>query len=114
MSVDANHLATKADLEQLYARLTQLLTAPAAPATGPDEYLTLEEVAKATRVSTRTVKKWVQEGKADRRGKIVQLFALEFSPGFLRIPRAALLAYGEGLGFTIHDLKQHPPMRVAS
>ncbi|OWP62913.1 hypothetical protein CDA63_11890 [Hymenobacter amundsenii] len=109
-----DELATKADLEQLFARMAQLLATPAAPATGPDEYLTLEEVATATRVSTRTVKKWVQEGKADRRGKLVQLFALEFSPGFLRIPRAALLAYGEGIGFTIHDLKEMPRMRVAS
>ena len=109
-----DELATKADLEQLYARLAQLLTAaPAAPVPA-DEYLTLEEVATATRVSVRTVKKWVEEGKHDRRGKLVTLFALEFSPGFKRIPRAALVAYGEGLGFSIQNLKEIPAMRLAS
>lgn len=109
-----DELATKADLEQLYERMAQLLPALAVPAASPDEYLTLEEVATATRVSVRTVKKWVTEGKKDRKGKHVQLFALEFSLGYLRIPRSALLAYGEGVGFNIHDLKQISPMRVAS
>lgn len=114
MSLDPHQLATKGDLEQLLARMTALLQAPAALPAASDEYLTLEEVAKATRVSTRTVKKWVQEGKYDRKGRHIQLLALEFSPGFLRIPRSALLAYGEGVGFSINDLKSVPQMRVAS
>lgn len=117
MSVDANHLATKGDLDALLHRLEQRLaavTTPAAPA-ALEEYLTLDEVATATRVSTKTVKKWVHEGKYDRKGKLIRLLALEFSPGYLRIPRSALLAYGEGLGFTVQDLRQPPPaMRVAS
>lgn len=106
-------LVTKADLEQLYSRLEQLLQKPAAAPVASEEYLTLDEVAAATRVSTRTVKKWVNEGKYDRRGRHIQLLALEFSPGFLRIPRSALLAYGEGVGFSISDLKSPPAMRVA-
>ena len=114
MSVDANHLATKGDLEALATRLLAQLR-PAAPApTLPDEYLTLEEVAQATRVSVRTVKKWVEVGKPDQQGRIIRLLALEFSPNYYRIPRAALLAYGQGLGFAITDLTTVPPLRVAS
>ncbi|MBO0360658.1 helix-turn-helix domain-containing protein [Hymenobacter sp. BT186] len=114
MSVDANHLATKGDLEALALRLLEQLR-PALPApTPPEEYLPLEEVAQATRVSVRTVKKWVTEGKPDQKGRIIKLLAVEFSPGYLRVPRAALLAYGQGLGFTIADLRSVPPLRVAS
>ena len=114
MSLDPNQIATKGDLEQLYARMAQLLQSQPAQPAASDDYLTLDEVAAATRVSTRTVKKWVQEGKHDRKGRRIQLFALEFSPGFLRIPRSALLAYGEGVGFSITDLKTIPAMRLAS
>ena len=71
-------------------------------------------MATATRVSVRTVKKWVSEGKYDQKGKRITLFCLEFSPGFVRIPRAALLAYGQAIGFTINDLNSVPAMRVAS
>ncbi|WP_375435061.1 helix-turn-helix transcriptional regulator [uncultured Hymenobacter sp.] len=114
MSLDANQIATKGDLDALFSRFTQLLS-QAAPAAAPsDEYLTLEEVATATRVSVRTVKKWVTEGKYDPKGHRITLYALEFTPGILRIPRAALLAYGQAIGFTIADLKTAPPMRIAS
>ena len=114
MSVDANQLATKGDLEALCARLLELLGPKATPAVTPDEYLTLSEVAQATRFSERTVKKWIAEGKYDRKGKRITLLAVEFAPGFLRVPRAALLAYGQGVGFTVADLTTSLPMRVAS
>ncbi|TGE26911.1 helix-turn-helix domain-containing protein [Hymenobacter metallicola] len=114
MSVDANQIATKGDLEQLLLKLEQRLAAaqPATPAA--DEYLTLDEVAKATRTSVRTVKKWITEGKYDLKGKRITLFALEFSDGYYRVPRAALVAYGSKMGFTAADLTTIPPLRLAS
>ena len=114
MSVDANQIATKGDLTALLLRVEQLLQQKAPVPATVDDYLTLEEVAEATRFSTKTVKKWVTEGKDDRKGKLIRLLALEFSPGFLRIPRSALLAFGEGVGMSVADLKNLPPMRVAS
>ncbi|GAA3953775.1 helix-turn-helix domain-containing protein [Hymenobacter algoricola] len=112
--MDANQLATKGDLDALLSQIQQLLPAPAAAPASSDEYLTPEEVAKATRFSVRTVKKWIHEGKFGLNGKRVYLFALEFSPGLQRIPKAALLAYGQSMGFTVNDLKNKPQMSVAA
>jgi hypothetical protein len=112
MSVDANQIATKGDLNNLVQRIEQLLQAQAATSSTADEYLTLQEVAGLTRTSVKTVTKWVTEGKPDSRGKIIRLFNVEFSPGQRRIPRAALLAYGQSIGFSINDLKSVPQMRV--
>lgn len=106
-------LLTKADLatfsEQLTALLKQVLPAVAAT----DDFLTVQEVATLTRKSEKTVRKWIAEGKTDQKGKLIKLFTLEFSPGFPSIPRSALVAYGQGLGFDVSQLKpeQLPAMR---
>ena len=95
---------TPDDLAPMYALLHQLLEQQTAAAQPADDYLSVDQVATLTGVSTKTVRKWIAEGKADRRGKIIRLYALEFSPGFPRVPRSALLAYGQGLGFDASQL----------
>jgi hypothetical protein len=112
--MDANQIATKGDLQALLARIEQMLAPAAAAPTPIDEYLTLDEVALATRTSVRTVKKWITEGKHDLSGKRIFLFKLEFSEGYMRVPKAALVAFGLAQGFSISDLNSIPPMRVAS
>ena len=113
--MDANHLATKGDIAELnqqLAHLLQLVQAP--PALTDDDYLSLKTVARLTEVSVRTVKGWIKNGKPDRQGKrIIRLFAVEFSPGYQRVPRAALLAYALATDFTTANLKHPPPMRLA-
>lgn len=64
-----------------------------------DDYLTLADVATLTRTSQATVRKWIARGKPDQRGHLIKLYTVEFSPGFLRVPRSALVAYGQGLAF---------------
>jgi len=64
-----------------------------------DDYLNVAQVAALTSTSERTVRKWITHGKPNQKGKLVRLFVIEFSPGYPRVPRSALLAYGLGLVF---------------
>ena len=109
-------LLTKADLADFAAQLTSLLKQMVPAVTATDDFLTVQEVALLTRKSEKTVRKWIAEGKRDQQGKIITLFKLEFSPGIPSIPRSALVAYGQGLGFDVSQLKpeQLPAMRLAS
>ncbi|HEX8505491.1 MAG TPA: helix-turn-helix domain-containing protein [Hymenobacter sp.] len=113
--MDPNHIATKGDLQDVRQEVSDLkeMLRQALGLTAAEDFLTLEEAAKATKTTPKTVRKWIEEGKPDQKGNIIKLQALEFSPGFKRIPRAALLAYGQGLGFDVSRLlPEHlPPMR---
>ncbi len=115
MSVDANQIATKGDLEALLQKLEQRLNGaqPTAPAAG-DDYLSLDQVAELTGFNRKTVKKWIDEGKYNQQGKLIKLFILEFAPGFPRVPRSALVAFGRGVGFDVGQLTAPPGMRLAS
>ena len=101
-------LLTTEDLAPLQAALHQILTQMQAAAQPADDYLSVAQVAAATGTSERTVRKWISEGKRDRKGRLITLFTLEFSPGFPRVPRSALLAFGQGVGFDASQL-QLPP-----
>jgi len=105
-------LLTSDDLAPLEALLRQILEQQTAAAQPADDYLTVEQVATATNSSTKTVRKWIAAGKPDRRGKIIRLYTLEFSPGFPRVPRSALLAFGQAMGFDASQL-QLPPAGAA-
>ncbi len=112
-------IATKADLADLAERLEKALAAALPAIAAPDAFYSVEQAAEVAGVSAKTVRKWVAEGKYDRSGHLVKLFALEFSPGFPRIPRSALVAYGRGLGFDVATLAPAspaapPPLRKAS
>jgi hypothetical protein len=110
-------IATKSDIQELRDMLADLLRgAGTKPATAGDDYLDIAEVAKLTRTSTKTVTKWLKEGKRDSKGRLIKLYALEFSPGFPRIPRSALVAFGQAQAFDVSTLQsaQLPPMRIAS
>ncbi|GAB2954619.1 hypothetical protein GCM10027048_20120 [Hymenobacter coalescens] len=114
--MNVNDLVTKGDLDALAKRLEALL-APAAGAPPPaagDDYLSIDEVAQLTGFNRKTVQKWIAQGKYDRKGKLITLYTLEFAPGFPRIPRSALVAFGQGVGFDTSRLMPPPPMRVAS
>ncbi|QNE38596.1 helix-turn-helix domain-containing protein [Hymenobacter sp. NBH84] len=112
--MNANDIATKGDLEALLLKMQQLLqTTLPAPAL-PDDYLTIDEVAELTRFNRKTVAKWISEGKYDQRGKLIHLFTLEFAPGKPHIPRSALIAFGQAIGFDTKQLTQPPPLRLAS
>lgn len=89
---------TADDLAPLMAMVQQVLANQSA-AQPADDYLPVEQVAALTHTSVHTVRKWLKEGKADQKGKTIKLFALEFSPGYPRIPRSALLAFGQAQGF---------------
>ncbi|MGY2132293.1 hypothetical protein ACW9KT_08690 [Hymenobacter sp. HD11105] len=104
-----NEIATKADVaavkEDVQVALQQLqnlmrLLGPA----NYDTFHSIDEVATMAGVNRKTVEKWVKVGKPDRKGKIIHLATLEFSPGFPRIPYAALLAFGQGVGFDLTKL----------
>lgn len=114
MSVDANQIATKGDLQALLQKLEQLFDAQPPTAAAGDDYLDIDQVATLTGFSRKTVRKWIAEGKYDQRGKLIKLFTLEFAPGFPRIPRSALLAFGKGMGFDVGQLTTRAAMRVAS
>jgi uncharacterized protein (UPF0335 family) len=114
MSVDANQIATKGDLQALLLKLEQLLDAQPPTAAAGDDYLDIDQVATLTGFNRKTVRKWIAEGKYDQRGKRIKLFTLEFAPGFPRIPRSALLAFGKGIGFEVSHLASPPGMRLAS
>lgn len=105
-------LLTSDDLVPLEALLRQILEQQTAAAQPADDYLSVEQVATATNSSTKTVRKWITAGKPDRRGKIIRLYTLEFSPGFPRVPRSALLAFGQAMGFDAEQL-QLPPAGAA-
>lgn len=109
-------LLTKADLALFSERLTTLLQQVLPAVAAQDDFLTVEEAATLAKTSTKTVRTWIDHGKPDQKGKIIKLFTLEFSPGYKRIPRSALVAYGQGLGFDVSQLKheQLPAMRLAS
>lgn len=114
--MDPNHLATKADLTALTNRLTSLLEKALPAVAASDDFLDVQEVAALTGVSTKTVRKWIAEGKFDQKGRHIKLYALEFSPGFPRVPRSALVCYGQGLGYDVSKLmpQQMTTTRVAS
>lgn len=98
------NLLTSEDLGPILAELQAIRAHQAAAAQPADDYLSVEQVALITHTSTRTVRKWISAGKADQRGRIVRLFTLEFSPGYPRIPRSALLAFGQAQGFEASQL----------
>ncbi len=106
------NLLTADDLAPILAPiLTELRAIRQAQATAQpaDDYLSVAQVAFATGTSERTVRKWIEQGKRDRLGqKLIKLFTLEFSPGYVRVPRSALLAFGQGVGFDATQL-QLPP-----
>jgi len=101
-------LLTADDLAPLVDLVRQILVQQTAAAQPADDYLSVAQVAAATGTSERTVRKWISEGKRDRKGRLITLFTLEFSPGFPRVPRSALLAFGQGVGFDASQL-QLPP-----
>jgi excisionase family DNA binding protein len=109
--MDPSHLATKADLAALTNCLTSLLEKALPAVAASDDFLDVQEVAALTGVSTKTVRKWITEGKFDQKGRHIKLYVLEFSPGFPRVPRSALVAYGQGLGY---DERQLMPERKAT
>ena len=102
------NLLTADDLTPILAELRAIREAQTAAAQPADDYLSVAQVAAATGTSERTVRKWISEGKRDRKGRLIVLFTLEFSPGFPRVPRSALLAFGQGVGFDATQL-QLPP-----
>lgn len=102
------NVLTPEDIAPMYDLLRQLLVQQTAAAQPADDYLSVDQVASLTGTSTKTVRKWIAEGKADRKGKIIRLFTLEFSPGFPRVPRSALVAFGQGLGFDAAQLMLPP------
>lgn len=101
-------LLTTDDLAPILAELRAIREVQTAAAQPADDYLSVAQVAVATGTSERTVRKWISEGKRDRKGRLITLFTLEFSPGFPRVPRSALLAFGQGVGFEASQL-QLPP-----
>ncbi|MGI4866138.1 MAG: helix-turn-helix transcriptional regulator [Janthinobacterium lividum] len=112
MSLPLN-LLTAEDLAPLVELVRQILVQQTAAAQPADDYLSVAQVAQATGTSERTVRKWIEQGKRDKLGqKLIKLFTLEFSPGYVRVPRSALLAFGQGVGFEAAHL-QLPPAGAA-
>lgn len=97
-------LLTSDDLAPLFDMVHQILVHQTAAAQPADDFLSVDQVATLTGTSTKTVRKWIAEGKPDRKGKIIRLYTLEFSPGFPRVPRSALVAFGQGMGFDAAQL----------
>jgi hypothetical protein len=95
---------TSEDLAPIEALLRQVLAQQTAAVQPADDYLSVAQVAQLTGTSEKTVRKWISHGKPALKGKIIKLYTLEFSPGFPRIPRSALLAFGQGLGFDAAQL----------
>jgi hypothetical protein len=106
-------IATKADLTALSEHLEKLLQAAIPAIAAQDAFYNVEQAAEVAGVSAKTVRKWIAEGKYDQKGHLIKLFTLEFSPGYPRIPRSALVAFGQGIGFDVSQLApaQLPPMR---
>lgn len=114
--MNANDIATKADIEALRQLLQQALQAKSSPTPAADDFLSVPEAARLVGVSQKVLRGWIEKGKYDTGGKLVRLFALDFSAGVRRIPRSALVAYALGLGFDVSRLApdQLPPMRIAA
>lgn len=106
-------ILTADDLAPVLAELRALREAMTASAQPADDYLTIDQVAATTSTSARTVRKWIKEGKYDASGKLLKLYTLEFSPGMVRVPRSALLAFGQALGFDAAHLPL-PPARATA
>jgi hypothetical protein len=106
-------ILTTDDLAPVLAELRAIREALAAGAQPADDYLSIDQVAATTGTSARTVRKWIKEGKYDLKGRLIKLFTLEFSPGMARIPRSALLAFGQALGFDAAQLPL-PPARATA
>lgn len=98
-------LVTPEDLIALLEELRAIRQEQAKASQLVDDYLSVDDVAALTRTSARTVRKWITEGKYDQAGKLIKLFTVEFSPGYPRVPRSALLAYGQALGFDASQLQ---------
>lgn len=103
-------LLTSDDLAPMFDMLRQILANQQATPQLADDYLSIEQVSEATGFSTKIVRKWLKTGKAGLDGKIIKLFALEFSPGYPRIPRSALVAFGLAQGFDESRLTKPAPV----
>lgn len=92
-------ILTRQDLEAVTAKLDQVLQQLQAPRpeAGPDDLLSIEQVAAYTRFDRRTVERWRTEGCFNERGKRVYLPAYQFS-GRLRFKRGDVEAFGLGVG----------------
>jgi excisionase family DNA binding protein len=104
----AASLLTADDLAPIQALLRQILAQQTAAAQPADDYLSVAQVAQLTGTSEKTVRKWISQGKYDTRGQLIRLYTLEFSPGFPRVPRSALLAFGQSIGFEATQLALPP------
>lgn len=104
----ALQLLTPDDLAPIEALLRQVLVQQTAAAQPADDYLSIDQVAAATHTSARTVRKWIAVGKHDAAGNLLRLYTLEFSPGMVRVPRSALLAFGQQQGFDAAQLPLPP------
>ncbi|MGI4873397.1 MAG: hypothetical protein ACRYFX_19740 [Janthinobacterium lividum] len=101
-------LLTPDDLVPIQDLLRQILAQQTAAAQPADDFLSIEQVATLTSTSAKTVRKWISEGKYDQKGQLLKLFTLEFSPGYVRVPRSALLAFGQSMGFDAAQLALPP------
>jgi len=102
------NVLTPEDLAPLYDMLRQILVQQTAAAQPADDYLSVEQVASLTGTSAKTVRKWITAGKYAGNGQLIRLFTLEFSPGFPRVPRSALVAFGQAQGFDAAQLTLPP------
>lgn len=102
------NVLTPEDIAPLLDMVHQILVHQTAAAQPADDYLSVDQVASLTGTSAKTVRKWIAEGKPDRKGDIIRLYTLEFSPGFPRVPRSALVAFGQGQGFDAVQLMLPP------
>jgi hypothetical protein len=104
---------TPDDLAPLLDELRAIRQLAATGAQPADDYLSIDTVAGLTETSARTVRKWIKEGKYDDGGQLIKLYTLEFSPGMLRVPRSALLAFGQAMGFDASKLALPPASAIA-
>jgi hypothetical protein len=104
---------TTDDLAPLLDELRAIRQLAATSAQPADDYLSINTVAALTETSPRTVRKWIKEGKYDGRGQLIKLYTLEFSPGMERVPRSALLAFGQAIGFDASKLALPPASAIA-
>ena len=103
-------LLTADDLTPMLDMMRQILSNQQAAAQPTDDYLSVEQVAEVTGFGPKTVRKWMEKGKAGLNGQIIKLFFLEFAPGYPRIPRSALLAFGLSQGFDAAQLAKPAPV----
>jgi hypothetical protein len=93
--------ANTALMLEVLAELRQVRQLLARPA---DEYLTIDEVAAKVKKSSKTVRKWIDEGKYAANGQLLKLQTLEGSPGSLLVPLAALHAFLSNMDFDLASL----------